>query len=338
MKKITNTLGLLSLALTLFCCSKKSDDNQKHFFENKPGAIISTNNMDSISVANIIGNNKLNESESENLITTFKKTKQNNGVLSKALLKPSFSKNQVNLDTTLQGCDLQYLNWNENTGAHWYVKSKAGYNQASGFITLPTVSVNSTNDRPYMYFGAYTTSGSLSSDAGLVYLKEDGKWYAFINVLIWDSSISAYRQVWKYGTAINIANPYISYRITSPSPQYDYFELIVIDPTNWSTITSCSVDSREVVSNSTPVNGNYNILTLTRETTLAQNVQNLTNGSYILNAKWDSVYIYNNSNYSLWQCAHTYEAGKANNANHWSKIQVNAYTPWYSDDITISYY
>ncbi|MFA4869669.1 MAG: hypothetical protein WC623_15800 [Pedobacter sp.] len=338
MKPIIFKFYMLLLAFAFSNCSKKNEQNQNKLEQNSKLLLDENINMDSISLINIISNNKLDKLEGKNLINTFKKVKEEKNFLSKNPLKSNFSTNKISSSSSLQECNLQYLNWSENTGAHWYVKSNTGYNQATGFITLPTVSVHSTNDRPYMYFGAYTTTGSLSSDAGLVYLKEDEKWHAFINVLIWDTSISAYKQVWKYGAAIDITNPYISYKVSSPGSQYDYFELIVINPANWSTITSCTVDSREVVSNSKPVNGNFDILTLTRETTLAQNVQNLNNGSYILNAKWDSVYIYNNSNYSLWQCANTAEAGKANNSSHWSKISVNSYTSWYSDDISISYY
>lgn len=231
----------------------------------------------------------------------------------------------------------QELSWDENNGAHWYIKSKTGYREATGFTTLPTVNVT-TNDYPYMYFGAYTSDGALCSDAGVRFEASRNGWYPFVNILIWNPSISGYGQHWKVfdEKKITINNPYINYRVTSYS-SYDKFDLVIIDPSDWSTICSYSIKSTDIVSGSNPVNSSYSNLTMTRETTLAQVTENLNNGSYLHNAKWSNVWIYWTTNQDQWTDTYTEEAGKANKPEHWACVTVNSYTPWYEDDISIDY-
>lgn len=134
-----------------------------------------------------------------------------------------------------------------------------------------------------MYFGAYTNTNSLCSDAGVHYVDSENGWQPFINILIWDDDTHNYIQFWDTADKLSINNPYINYKVTSYDT-YDKFDLIIIDPATWETIKPWTVKSTDILSDSNPVNSSYSNLQMKREVTLAQHTEDLDNGSYLHNA------------------------------------------------------
>ncbi len=86
------------------------------------------------------------------------------------------------------GNPIDYVNSSDNTGVHWIVMSEGGYHEVTGFATIPSLPYVNSIDRPYMYFGAYTTDGQVVGDYGIVYTPSNQSWSIFRNAGVWNGT------------------------------------------------------------------------------------------------------------------------------------------------------
>ncbi|KXG78954.1 hypothetical protein [Thermotalea metallivorans] len=173
----------------------------------------------------------------------------------------------------------------ESTGAHviTYTKPSYKFHEATGYVQLPSVSVQSTSTRidnsiPYMFFGGYQTVDPWKGfDAGLCYYKSLGGWKLFVNTGQWYENPS--------GPVIKASNYvdgklYLNMKLVN-----GYVRIIVRDPSNWSIIDQIDYYLSPAFTSS-PSN-----IELTREVALAQHSRIL-DGSKLTNAHWSDVYFY----------------------------------------------
>lgn len=216
-------------------------------------------------------------------------------------------------------------------GAHYYVESTYGMQEATGYAGLPSVSVtyNGTtqNDVPYMMYGDYPygSPGGSGADIGLFYSKPyggSGGWYTFYDVYL----SGTYQ--WGQGS-VNIASdtsdPYEWLTVLN-----NQLQLEVINPSSWTVLDTITTPVDSTIGwQSNGTNQEIN-----REDAMAQVCQNLSDGATFTNGNWSTLYLYYPIGNSQWTSTYTRTAG----SNYGSPIvSVTNQSPYYYDDVTITY-
>lgn len=237
-----------------------------------------------------------------------------------------------------------YIKSTDYTGAHWQVKSMTGYNKTSGNIDLPTVySAPSiaNKDVPYMFFGFYSGT-TLGLDLGFQYIRDFG-WRPFIYGYDYTKP-SGSQNVTIHGNYTTTVPPYTypnskNFNLVAKLTKYttyDEYQLTIIDRTDWMAKETLIYRTGKPIANTS-----YTNVAINREVTLAFNSdpnRQPNTGSYLRDAKWSNVYLYNNTWNGLWDSTRTasaYRMGK--DTSFINSITVKSYTAWYQDVIDINY-
>lgn len=238
---------------------------------------------------------------------------------------------------------INQVNANDQTGVFWVVKSTTGYNQATAFFNLPSVTAStSAPDRPYMFFSVNTTSSSVCGDYGVVYYPATQSWALCTHAIKWNSSTNSYDTIpWQEIALPSSYNSggslYLHLQITNTSGT-DVVTITVKDGVSFNTLAtlSCSFTGN-------PFNNTLSNVNIFREITLAQHLGasgllNTSTGTRTENSKFSNAYLYNPSTYSSWGTAQTstvYRQAPSN--SQLSAVVVNSYTKWNSDNISIRF-
>jgi len=238
---------------------------------------------------------------------------------------------------------LNIVDANDQSGVFWVVQSTTGHNQATAYLNLPSVSAASNSpDRPYMFFGANTTSSSICGDYGLVYYPATQSWALFTNALKWNSSTGSYdsmpwQQIPLPSSYTGGSSLYLHILVTNTSGA-DTVTITVKDGSNFSVLGTLSYSFT-----GNPFNNSLSNLNLYREITLSQflgssGILNTSTGTLALNYKFNNAYLYSPSNYYSWGTAQTTTAyRKAPTNAKLSTVTVNSYTKWNSENISIKF-
>ncbi len=211
------------------------------------------------------------------------------------------------------------------TGASYYVFTQPGYNEQTGYVNLGTTYNGSGTDGFYASSGVWSTATSTGADIG-VYTKGNG------SSATWNLFESGnYDHWWPSNyTFSQSAHPYIYEEVTIPSP--NYLGLTIIDANTWTTIYSVNVY----------VSSSYGFTTsgandeMYRMDSIAQNTENLTDGSYLSYQSWSNVYEYNSYGYNL-VTSYGLMAGPQCSSKEVATVKVWSSSAWYASDISITY-
>lgn len=359
-----NTMKLLYIFfISLFLVACKVTDVSESELLNDTGAVKGVdyllNNGVSSDALDVIGNTMskhLNNVAETNLLTK----EQVNTLIDSYILKMGESEKQSKDDVphiqNLLNSGTQTLsyaktektaevnlceNWDtytiagQNNGAGWVVRSKTGYNHATGFVTLPSNISITSNEVPYVMFGGSTTNTGMYTDAGVFYRLATNKWNIFYNFYL--KVGATWKRYWNHVELPgNLTKIYLSYTVdniqTPDQGNEERVTITVINSLTWQTLATLTARTAYNY-----VYDDFSNFGIYRATTLAQSNEDLTNGSYIENVKWNNVYLYSPVGYWPWNCTRTANAGKYYKDVHWDKIIVNSYSPWTDDDISIHY-
>lgn len=234
------------------------------------------------------------------------------------------------------------VDYSDQSGVFWLVKSETGYNQATAFVNLPYVTALSTSpDRPYMFFAVNNSTSSVIGDYGIVYYPNSG-WHLFTYTLVWNSSQNKYDRTWwssdtplpsQYtgGSAL-----YLQVQITNTSST-DSVTITLKDGNTFSTLFSRTVD---FINN--PFNSSLSNVNIYRQITMAQvlagSTLNTNTGTHMANARFSNAYIYSPSGYWPWGINQTNDAyRKAPTLAQLATVTVNSYTKWNAENISIRF-
>ncbi len=234
---------------------------------------------------------------------------------------------------------------NDQSGVYWNVVSNTGYNQATAFFKLPTVTATTTApDRPYMFYSVNTTSSSVCGDYGVVYYPSSRSWYLCANTKVWNSSTNSYDNVWWQSKA-PLPNEYYSgakslylHILIDNTTSKDTVTVTVKDGTSFATLATHPVDF-----SGNPFNASLSNVKIYRSITMAQDLApngllNTSTGTRAVNSIFSQAYIYSPSGYYTWGTSQTSTAERrAPYQRQLNTITVNSYTKWNSENISIMF-
>ncbi len=210
-----------------------------------------------------------------------------------------------------------------NGGGTYDIQSYSGYETVTGYATFPTTMTLGSPypGIPYMMYNAATTSGG-NNDIGMVWDSSTGRWNSFADGagLGWHNGNAAVNPA-------SIPKVYLELQVGNNS-----LTLTVINPSGWTQIAQdvYSIPGYGFNSNGTGV-------ILSREDTMAQTTEDLTNGADVYPYHWDTVYIYSTTGYSLWGSSETDHAGPYGTCAEQATVTVTNSTPYSSEDVQIKY-
>lgn len=265
------------------------------------------------------------------------------GMLTTQEARKQIANNTKTDPLSFSGDYINKVNANDQTGVFWVVKSTTGYNQATAYFNLPSVTAStSAPDRPYMFFSVNTTSSSVCGDYGVVYYPATQRWALCAHAIKWNSSTGSYDTIpWQEITLPSSYNSggslYLHLQITNTSGT-DVVTITVKDGVSFSVLgtLSCSFTGN-------PFNSSLSNVNIFREITLAQHLGSsglldTTTGTCTENSKFSNAYLYNTSTYSSWGTAQTSTVYRqAPSTTQLSTVVVNSYTKWNSDNISIRF-
>jgi hypothetical protein len=219
------------------------------------------------------------------------------------------------------------VNSGDQSGVYYVINSTAGYNQLTSYVTLPTLATVYSNDRPYQFFGFYTSNGSASAygDIGLVYFPATSQWKGFYNVVDGGTRYENYNLSFTGGNSI-----YFHLQMYTNKAV-----LIIRNASTWA-----EVGRVEYTFHTTCVPSNFSTVKLSKQITLAQHnsgTLSITTGTRMNNANYSESWLYTpNTNYSFSStyCSEAYRQGPT--AAAYGKISAS-YTAWTTDTVTISF-
>lgn len=220
------------------------------------------------------------------------------------------------------------INSSDQSGVYYVVNSTAGHNQLTSYATLPSLTTVNAKDRPYHMFGMSSTNGSntMFGDIGLVYFPELGQWKACYNV-------------------VENGNRYQDYSLNFTGGRNIYFHLqmytnkavlIIRDAASWS-----EVGRVEYTFKTNCVPSSYSTTKLSKQVTLAQHLSgptlDIATGTKMTNAQYSQSWLYTpsvNRSFSSTYCSEAYRQGPTSAA--YNKVTAT-YTPWSTDNVSISF-
>lgn len=196
-------------------------------------------------------------------------------------------------------------------GIGYEVQPLTGYSQATSYVTLPTRSINNLNDIAYLFYTAYSSSTCM--DFGV-----RGGMYS------WVTSFNPVKNPKEDGVAIGKNDGdrvYINISVASDG----WLSCKIMDANNFSNVL-CSV-----LYQMTGVKKDS--MVFNKQISLCNNYATYTSGSSISHAKFNQSYLYNSKGYSLMNSSNT--NSKRRGAFGGSRVTVNSYTQWDSEDVSI---
>lgn len=210
-------------------------------------------------------------------------------------------------------------------GCYWYLDSVTGYYNATGraMTSEAVINVNvSKHTVPYFFFGAFSTSSWIYSEAGIYYDKYSNSWKTYYSI--------SNGTGWKAGSGTIPSNhdAYINFKILDNAMYYAIYDL-----TTWT-----KVDERTIAISGASYNDEGTNMRIYRETSLAQDpIQNLDCGAYFLDAHWEQVYLYSKSGYSLWTSSKTHDHYEYDGDDSKNRVNVSITSTYYEDIVDIDY-
>lgn len=217
-------------------------------------------------------------------------------------------------------------------GIGYEVKSTSGFNEETAYATIPTA-FRATATSGYMFNTISSPTTGFGIDVGLWY----GAGGATGDVVGWRgvyNGPTGQHAVPSDGSIISALTPgkqvYMIWQIRSDG----YLETKVLDANNFSTVYLdfiYYVGDKQVYTS----NGIFN-----RQITLCQGSAVFTNGSYMRNAKFSQGFLYSNTGYSKVNSLNTDSNRRGafiKYSSDLSKVLVNAYTQWDSEDVSINF-
>lgn len=263
----------------------------------------------------------------------------NNGVMPNIVARNTI-KNSNNITNPANSAEPNYysgsygtkVNSSDQTGTYYLVQSGTGYNEATAYATLPSLSSIASTDRPYMFFSVNTSPSSVAGDYGVVYTPGIG-WEPCINLAVWNGS--SYNNYWYNGNVIPSSKNQLYFDvIANASSSPNSVRLRVLNANNFSDVLW-----DYTVTFSSLINSNYSNLNLYREITMAQHnngTLNTSDGSSFANAIFKSSYIYSPSGYWDWGVNQTNSAYiEAPTSAQLSTVKVNNYNQWDGENVSI---
>lgn len=342
---------------------KQFDDNMQY--------INQLSLLDIDNLYDIIETENLTQLQAENLIKTWAEN-ENYGVDAEPMTDIEPVKEEETPSTYAYSGNIAVVGKNtDNTGYHYIVRSMPGYNKASGYFSVPTVTLGSNMpsknpDVPYGFFGLYTEDNNIGLDLGTGYFAKDKKWrfcvsgYARYTTDQTKANKENGGQLFsKYYKELAVGNE--SYQYTKEQcPRvyfvanavkktwYDTFRLTIINASNWTTIGEININTNEngysgsTYPNKAPnvsyLTSNYSNCRVHREVSLAyvSDANRQLTGTKVVGAKWDTVYIYSPSVTALWGTSHTRNANyEAKTSERAKKISTTITSKWNEDTTQI---
>ena len=244
------------------------------------------------------------------------------------------------------GSPQDVIDGHDQSGVYWVVKSETGYNEATAFADLPTLSNIASKDRPYMFLAAnsFAQGNSLTiiGDFGVVYVPSTGKWRPFVNLKQWSNTQRDYVTIDNsvYNTNITSSKVYLHLLVTKVNNTTSTVRIRILNGTNFNTVY---LDKTYTVAGN-PVQANYTNLNIFRETTMAQVLTGTTldanTNSKMTSAKYSQSYLYKPGVTALWGTTQTnkvYRQAPTKNKLGCVTINSTGNTPWHTDNITIHF-
>lgn len=220
-------------------------------------------------------------------------------------------------------------------GIGYEVVSTSGYYMSTAFATIPNASIGSATSG-YMFW-TVSSPISLSNNWGI----DVGLWYGrggdTGNIVGWRGVYNrpgGQEAVPADGSTISALTPGKQIYMVAQIRSDGYLETKVLDASDFSTVYLnfiYYVGSEGIYTS----NGIF-----ARQITLCHDNQVFTNGSYMQNAEFNLAYLYSNTGYAPVSASNTvsgqtgaFGAG----GTTVNKVQVNSYTQWDSEDITITF-
>lgn len=324
--------------------------------------LLKTSDIETIS--DIIETENLTPKQTNNLVKTWVTNNRygsSDNIVQAIIKEPNFVEKQIDMKKYSQ--NIYYGDvipvghpW-DCTGVHYQVQSNTGFNKVTGFLTLPQVNIMSNlndPDVPNAFFGTYV-SNKLGFDLGATYIQSKGMWQINVSGYGYRNKTNDYAKFFKVlhnsdGSVFYFSNNELSkvYFVAKATKQngYDRIELTTIRASDWTTLGTISIDTNENdyygnegVTNSF-ITSSYSNCFVNREVTLSHAYKpgRPYTGTEIINAKWDNVYIYSPSGYSLWLPTQTHSANTIGE-NEWyaRSVKVSNIIKWYEDICTILY-
>jgi len=241
-----------------------------------------------------------------------------------------------------------YIVATDGSGSHYMVRSYTGYNKASGYFTIPTYSINTSlgtkHDVPYGFFGLYTNDNQFGMDLGVgfdVDASGGSTWFMDLSGYVGNGS-GTYKSVWKSIKIVPGTKVYIVAKLERKTSS-ELTTVTVTDATTWTVLGSLTYDT--VADGAYKAfytsNTSFGNLFVNREVSLAfpKDLTRLPNtGSYIQNAKWDTVNIYNATGYGLWTSIQTNFAHRQGRTQAFcNAVNVTVTSQWNNDSTNITY-
>lgn len=271
---------------------------------------------------------------SGNMPNTLKRFTKNNP---KDLQQQSSSQSTSNSMTpSFSGGYNSIVNSSDQTGVYWAVESGTGYNEATAFVTLPSISNISSNDRPYVMFSANTYPSSIAGDYGVVYYPSYG-WTPIRSAAYWNGSGYSYLppEEGPHFSGINLI-----YLDVTANASANSVRIRVLNGSNFSDVLWDYTTSFNGYYNNA-ISSSYSNLNLYREVTLAQfnnGTLNTNTGTNMNNASPYNSYIYSPSGYWQWGTSQTSNAYRqAPSSTQLNTVHVNSYSQWYTENISIDF-
>ena len=322
--------------------------------------------LDIDNLYDIIINENLTQEQAENLVKTWAENEAYGvDAVPPTDIETPTGETEENISTYAYSGDIAVVgNNNDNTGYHYIVRSMPGYNKASGYFSLPTTTAGSdmpadNPDVPYGFFGLYTEDDTIGLDLGTVLFIQEGYWRFCVSGYVQyttdqevadeendgDKYTRYYKELevndetYKF-TKAQCPKVYFVANATKKTG-YDNFRLTIINGSTWATIGEININTNEngytgLAPNRSYLNSDYSNCRVHREVTLAYNSdpdRELT-GTKLIDAKWDTVYIYSPTVTALWGTSHTRNAQYvAKTADRARKVSTTIISKW-NEDIT----
>ncbi len=224
-------------------------------------------------------------------------------------------------------------NSNDATGAYWVVKSTTGFKTATQRVELPTLQNCHSMDVPYVMYGVYTNG--TSGDYGIYYDQAKAKWYGFFNMsCVNGQSAAEWTSDDEDAVSIPAGKAVYMYCYLTDS---NWVRIRVVDNSNFSNVYyDVSVYQYGY---SVPASSKiYKQITLAQKASQNGGTVNTSTGTKMLNANVVDSYLYNNTTTTKWNTTNVSYAGRSSQT--YAKaltVQVNSYTPWSDENISIQF-
>ncbi|MBS4055145.1 MAG: hypothetical protein KGZ64_10330 [Thermaerobacter sp.] len=234
------------------------------------------------------------------------------------------------------------VDFSDQSGVFWLVRSTTGFNQATTFVNLPHITTLPTSpDRPYVFFAVNNATSSVVGDYGIVFYPNSG-WHLFSYTLVWNTSTNRYDATWWQSSTplpsqyVGGSSVYLHVQITNTS-NTDSVSITLRDGITFSTLFSRTVS---FINN--PFNSTLSNVNIYRQITMAQVLTgptlNTNTGTHMANARTSAAHLYSPVGYWLWgtsQTSDTYR--KAPTSVQLATVIVNSHTRWHAEDISIRF-